>query len=354
MWNRNNFTHLLGIEWPIVVAPMAGGPSTPELVAAASNAGALGSFAAGYLPPDSVRDAVREIRRLTSRPFAVNFFAPELPVTPSQAEVERASAALRPLREEAGLGPAPAPAGLPRLEDQFEAALREGFAAISFTFGLPPRGLLEAARAAGAVSMGTATTEGEAATLEASGMDVVVAQGAEAGGHRGTFAGPPERALIGTMALVPRVARRVRIPVVAAGGIGDGRGVVAALALGASAAQLGTAFLACRESGASPPYKASVTMPADADRTGLTRAFSGRLARGLRNRFMDQMEGQPVLPYPLQNSLTADLRQVAARAGNAELLSLWAGQGPPPRSGAAAEIVASLVREVEAALDLLR
>jgi nitronate monooxygenase len=185
-------------------------------------------------------------------------------------------------------------------------------------------------------------------------MDVVVAQGAEAGGHRGTFAGPPERALIGTMALVPRVARRVRIPVVAAGGIGDGRGVVAALALGASAAQLGTAFLACRESGASPPYKASVTMPADADRTGLTRAFSGRLARGLRNRFMDQMEGQPVLPYPLQNSLTADLRKVAARAGNAEFLSLWAGQGPPPRSGAAAEIVASLVREAEAALDLLR
>jgi len=356
MWNRNDFTRLVGIEWPIIVAPMAGGPSTPDLVAAASNAGALGSFAAGYLPPDAVRDAVREIRRRTSRPFAVNFFAP-LPAerAPSPLEVERAQAALRPFRDEAGLGAPPAPSGLPRLDEQLDAALAEGFAALSFTFGILPGPVLERARRAGLVVMGTATTDTEAGLLEAAGVHAVVAQGAEAGGHRGTFAGPPERALIGTMALVPRVVRRVKVPVVAAGGIGDGRGLAAALVLGASAAQLGTAFLAAAESGASAPYKKAVAGPSGDDRTGLTRAFTGRLARGLRNRFLERMEGQPVLPYPLQNSLTQDLRQAAARGGNAELLSLWAGQGPAPRAGAAcADIVLSLVRDAQAALEGLR
>ncbi|HVP66269.1 MAG TPA: nitronate monooxygenase [Anaeromyxobacteraceae bacterium] len=356
MWNQNDFTRLVGIEWPIVVAPMAGGPSTPELVAAGSNAGALGSFAAGYLPPASVREAVREIRRRTARPFAVNFFAPSpLERPPSPAEVERAQAALRPFRDEAGLGPPPAPSGLPRLEDQLDAALSEGFAVLSFTFGVLPPSLMERARRAGVILLGTATHEGEADLLEAAGVHAVVAQGAEAGGHRGTFVGPPERGLIGTMALVPRLVRRVKVPVVASGGIGDGRGVAAALALGASAAQLGTAFLASAESGASAPYKRAVATPSEDDRTGLTRAFSGRLARGLRNRFMERMEGQPVLPYPLQNSLTQDLRQAAARTGNPELLSLWAGQGPAPRQGAScSDIILSLVRETEAALGSLR
>jgi len=356
MWNQNDLTRRLGIEWPIVVAPMAGGPSTPALAAAASNAGALGSFAAGYLAPDAVRDAVREIRRLTSRPFAVNFFARDSPAgPPSEVEVESAAAALRPLRAELALGPAAPPAALPGLDDQLDAALDAGFPVVSFTFGMLPPGALARVRAAGAVVLGTATTDEEAALLEAGGVDAVVAQGAEAGGHRGTFAGPAERALVGTMALVPRVARRVRVPVVAAGGIADGRGVLAALALGASAVQLGTAFLATPESGASAPYKAAVAEPAAGDRTALTRAFTGRLARSLRNRFVDEMEGRPVLPYPFQNSLTQDLRKAAARAGRADLLSLFAGQGAPPRAGVAAgDVVAALVREARAALDALR
>jgi nitronate monooxygenase len=356
MWNRNDFTRSLGIEWPILQAPMAGGISTPALAAAVSNAGGLGAFAAGALPPDAVRDGVREIRRLTARPFAVNFFTPDGPVaTATEAERDAAVAALRPFREEVGLGAPPRPSPLPRLEDQVEAALSEGFAAFSCTFGIPAAGLLERVRDAGALLVGTATTPAEAVALEAAGFDAVVAQGAEAGGHRGTFAGVPERALIGTIALVPRVASRVRIPVVAAGGIGDGRGVAAVLALGASAAQLGTAFLACAESGASAAYRAAVTAPDDGDRTALTTAFSGRMARGLRNRFIDGMAGKPVLPFPLQNGLTQDLRAAAARAGDAGLLSAWAGQGLAPRSGVpAAELLAAIVREAGAALDGLR
>jgi nitronate monooxygenase len=356
VWARNDLTRRLGIDWPIVQAPMAGGISTPALAAAVSNTGALGSFAAGYLAPGAVRDAVREIRRLTSRPFAVGFFAPEEAPAPSAGEVARAAASLRPFRDELGLGPPGPPAGLPALREQLEAALEAGFPVLSFTFGLLPRDALARARAAGVeVVLGTATTPEEAALLEASGADAVVAQGAEAGGHRGTFAGPAERALLGTVALVPRVAARVRLPVVAAGGISDGRGVAAALVLGASAAQLGTAFLACPESGAGPAYRAAVASASDGDRTALTRSFTGRAARGLRNRFVERMEGAPVLPYPLQNSLTQDLRQAAARAGKADLLSLWAGQGAPPRAGVGAgELVAALAREAGAALDALR
>lgn len=352
MWSENDLTRRLGLRWPIIQAPMAGGPSTPALVAAVSSAGALGSFAAGYLAPDAVRDAVREIRRLTSRPFAVNFFAAEAVPAPSEDDVARASQALRPFREEVGLGPPPPPAGLPPLDDQLDAALSVGFPVLSFTFGLLPPAALRRARGAGvATVLGTATTPEEASWLEVAGVEAVVAQGAEAGGHRGTFGGPAERALIGTMALVPRVRDRVRVPVVAAGGIGDGRGVAAALLLGASAAQLGTAFLACPESGASPLHKAAVTAPSEGDRTALTRAFTGRLARGLRNRFVDEMEGRPVLPYPLQASLGQDLRQAAARAGRPELLQMWAGQGGPPRDGQpAAALVESLAREAESAL----
>ena len=267
----------------------------------------------------------------------------------------RSVAALRPFRDEVGLGAPGPPADLPCLDDHLDAALAEGFAVLSFTFGLLPSATVRRARDAGVtVVLGTATTPEEAARLEGSGVDAVVAQGSEAGGHRGTFAGPPEHALVGTMALVPRVRARLRVPVVAPGGIADGSGVVAALALGASAAQLGTAFLACTESGASPAYEAAVTDPADRDRTALTRAFTGRLARGLRNRFIDGMEGRPLLPYPLQNSLTQDLRQAATRAGKADLLSLWAGQGAAPRGGVpAAEIVAGIVREAEEALATL-
>jgi nitronate monooxygenase len=356
MWNRNDFTRKLGIDWPILQAPMAGGISTPALAAAVANAGGLGAFAVGALPPDAVRAGIREIRRLTPRPFAVNFFTPgHVPSVPSDAELSTAAGAVRPFRAQVGLGDPERPGPLPRLEDQVDAALAEGFAVFSFTFGIPSPSIVSRVRKNGILVLGTATTPGEAAALEQAGADAVVAQGAEAGGHRGTFDADADRALIGTLALVPRIVDRVAIPVVAAGGISDGRALAAVLALGASAAQIGTAFLACAESGASPAYRAAVTDPDDGDRTALTRAFSGRPARGVRNRFIEGMEGRPVLPFPFQNALTQDMRAAAARAGDAGLLSMWVGQGPPPRTGSgAAEVMAEMVRRAGAVLDGLR
>ncbi len=355
MWFPNELTRRLGIEWPVLQAPMAGGISTPEMAAAVSEAGGLGAFAVGGLPPDAVRDGIRRIRGLTSRPFAVNFFTfGDAGPVPGAAALEAAAGALRPFRAEVGLGPPGAPRHPPSLDDQVDAALAEGFAVFSFTFGIPPPTILDRVRRAGARVVGTATTPGEAAALEAAGADVVVAQGAEAGGHRGTFE-PGDRALVGTLALVPRVADRVRVPVVAAGGIADGRGLAAALALGASGVQCGSAFLACAESGASPAYRAAVTAPDDGDRTAITEAFSGRRARGVRNRFVTGMEGRPVLPFPFQNGLTQDMRAAAGRAGDAGLLSMWVGQGPSPRAGmGAGDVVREMVREAAAVLDALR
>jgi nitronate monooxygenase len=345
----------LGIEHPIIQAPMAGGPSTPELTAAVSNAGGLGSFAGGYLPAEAIRDAIRAIRGLTSRPFAVNLFAP-VPAgsPPSAEEVERARRAVAPFRAEVGLPDAGPPGPLPSFADELRVVLEERVAAFSFTFGALPGEDVAALARSGALVMGTATNVREARALEAAGCHAIVAQSGEAGGHRGTFLGSPERGLAGTLSLLPQVVDAVRVPVVAAGGIMDGRGVAAAFALGAQAAALGTAFLACPESGASRAYKDALLAGADDDPTTLTRAFSGRLARGLRNRFTEAMAGAPLLPFPLQNALTADLRREAAKAGRSDLLSLWAGQAAPlARARGAGDLVRDLVREAEAAVAAL-
>ncbi len=341
----------IGVEYPVFQAPMAGGPSTPELTAAVSNAGGLGAMGAGYVSADALRQAIRATRALTSRPFCVNVFAPEAPASPSPDEVARAQAALAPFRTEVGLSAAGTPAAGQPFRDQLRVVLEERVPVFSFTFGaLAPEDVAALARN-GAVVMGTATSAREARALEATGVHAVVAQGAEAGGHRGTFLGPVEGGLAGTLALVPQIVDAVRVPVVAAGGIMDGRGIAAALALGAAAAALGTAFLACPESGASRPYKDAILARRDADETTLTRAFSGRWARGLRNRFTEALASAPVLPYPLQNAMTADLRREAARAGKADLLSLWAGQGVPlARARPAGELLRELVRETEAAV----
>jgi len=357
VWPDNPLLRRLSIEHPVIQAPMAGGPSTPELAAAVSSAGALGSWAGGYLAPEAIRAAIREIRRLTDRPFGVNLFVPEPARTPPSAdELAAASAALEPYRRELGLPVPERLAPRPRFEDQLEVVLEERVPVFSFTFGALDARAVRRLRERGTCVMGTATTPREAAELERAGVDAVVAQGAEAGGHRGSFGGPPEAGLIGTLALVPQVVDRVRLPVVAAGGIMDGRGLAAVLALGAAAAQMGTAFLATPESGASPAYKEAVLAPGEEDRTALTRAFSGRLARGVRNRFMVEVErAGAILPYPDQNALTQDIRQAAARGRRAELLSLWAGQAVPLATARGArEVVEATVTQAREVLRRLR
>lgn len=333
----------LGLRHPIVQAPMAGGPTTPALVAAVSEAGGLGSLGAAYLTPGEIRGAIAEIRRRTAKPFAVNLFVPG--AEPDPATVLPAIEALAPWYERYGLGP-PEPPSAPAFsfEEQLEVLIEERVPVISWIFGLPSAEALESMRRAGALLIGTATTVAEARRCAVAGVDAVVAQGAEAGGHRGSFG--VEGALVGTMALVPQIVDAVRLPVLAAGGIMDGRGVAAALALGAEAAVLGTAFLACDEAGTDEGFRAALAESND-ESTGLTRAFSGRWARGLRTRFAEEMAGEPIADFPLQNTLTGTLRKAARAAGDPEAVSRWAGQGSAMvRRGPAAELVARIAEEL--------
>ena len=337
---------MFGTRYPLIQAPMAGGPSTPELVAAVANAGGLGSLAAAYLSPAQITSAITRIRDLTDRPFAVNLFT--LDAAPLDRDPGPMLALLRGYHSELALPPPSLPERpAERFDEQAAAVLAARVPVFSFTFGIPAPAWLSAFRAAGTQVVGTATTVEEAELLAAAGVDAVVAQGAEAGGHRGTFSGRFEDAMVPTLALVRASVAAVRCPVLAAGGIMDGAGIRAALAHGAAAVLLGTAFLVCPESGAPAAHKAAVLAAAE-DTTVVTRVFSGRPARGLRNRFVTEVEphGDAVLPFPWQNAATRTLRAAAARAGTADLLSLWAGQRARlARALPAAELVATLAAE---------
>jgi|tagenome__1003787_1003787.scaffolds.fasta_scaffold20982675_2 nitronate monooxygenase len=348
----------IGIEHPIIQAPMAGGATTPALVSAVSNAGALGFIGAAYLTPDQILEQARMVREQTERPFGINLFVP-VPRTSAPASAEAALEALAPYHAELGLPQPAVPARTAQdFDEQLAAAVESGAAVFSFTFGLLSESSMGLVRSRGMVVIGTATTVEEAVALERSGVDAVVAQGSEAGAHRGTFgAAPFEAAMVGTMALVPQVADGVRVPVIASGGIMDGRGIAASFALGAAAVQMGTAFLLADESGIPDGYKDAIAGARETD-TRVTRAFSGRAARGIANRFMDEIEalGDTVnLGYPAQNALTRPLRTAAAKQNRPEFLSLWAGQGLRlARRAPAASIVRHLVAETDATLHRLR
>ncbi len=338
---------LLGVRLPIIQAPMAGGPNTAELVSEVSRAGALGSIAAGYSSPEEIVELIGRVRATVAGSFAVNLFAPTR-VEPSSPEAAaEASRILDAFRAEVGLPPGvPAPPAPDRFPAQLEAVLRGRPHVFSFTFGCPPPEALRALHARSIVVMGTATTVEEALALDDAGVDAICVQGAEAGGHRGTFLGRFEDALVGTMTLLSQVVVCVRAPVIAAGGIMDGRGISAALSHGAAAVQLGTAFLACPEAGTSPAHRQALVSEA-ARRTVITRAFSGRPARGIRNRVTDAFEGKEVPPFPEQQARTRELRDAAAKQGRVDLMQLWAGQGAPlVRQLPAAELVETLAREM--------
>jgi nitronate monooxygenase len=351
MWNDTAATRRLGLAAPIVQGPFGGGLSAVDLVVAVCESGGLGSFGVHHLGASGIRDVAAQIRAGTRRGFALNLWIPhdhgdDPRLTDGQwtAAVEL----LRPYYQELGV-PLPArPARFtPRYEEQVETVLELAPAVFSFVFGVPSASVLERCRSAGIATLGAATTPAEAKLLADAGVDMIVATGFEAGGHRVSFLREPEDCLTGTLALVPQVVDAVRVPVIAAGGIADGRGVAAALKLGASAVQIGTAFLACEESNAAPLHRAKLFSP-DARSTALTRAFSGRLARSVHNEFMDAMRGKEHLfaPYPVQNWLTAQYRAAALAAGRADIISLWSGQGAPLlRHRRAAELFRSLLEE---------
>lgn len=343
-----SFCEQFGLTIPVVQAPMAGGPTTPELVAAVSNAGGLGSLAVEYVSPAQIEKDIARVRELTQRPFAVNLFSPD---ADEELAGDFASLAnsLRPYHDRLGI---PAPempksAG-EKFEEQIEVICRLRVPIVSFTLGIFPAALMEKLKRQSTYVIGTATTVKEAEILEQSGVDAIVAQGSDAGGHRGTFTTEAEKVLIGTMSLVPQVMDAVSVPVLASGGIMDGRGVVAALALGASAAQMGTAFLASDEAGSNAAAREAL-LQAHEDETTITRAFSGRPARGLRNEFASQWEESGLKPmsFPWQNAATRPMRSAAAKANDAGLQSVWAGQGLRMlRRGSAASIVDQIRQEI--------
>ncbi|HEU4409446.1 MAG TPA: nitronate monooxygenase [Polyangiaceae bacterium] len=355
MLTKTRVTERLGLLYPVVQGPFGGGISTAELAAAVSEAGGLGSYGAHILSPAQITELVADLKRRTARPFAVNLWVPQ-PDEPRSIAPEafaRHVERLRPHLRRFGLADPPLPERFAQpFDEQARAALDARPPVLSFVMGQPPAWVLEAARERGIATIGTATTVDEAVALDRAGVDLVVASGSDAGGHRGAFLRPAELSLVGTLSLVPQIVDAVSCPVIAAGGIADGRGLAAALALGAGAAQVGTAFLACHESGASAAHRAALAGP-EARVTVLTRAFSGRLARGIVNEFVRVMAAheRDLPPYPIQNWLTQPLRKAAADAGEADWLSLWAGQSAAlARPRPAAELVRELVAGAEVAL----
>lgn len=349
MWPSNALTERLGIELPIIQAPMAGA-ATPELAAAVSNAGALGSLGFGTSSIASIGDQVAAYSQRSHRPLNWNFFC-----HPEPTDVEARSAAMRrsmaPIFAERGL-PNPA-VPLPPFGtfggEHVTLIETHRPRIVSFHFGLPAPDLLAAVKAMGAMIMCSATSAAEAQLLAEQGTDVIIAQGVEAGGHRGTFTGLAVTQQAGTIALVPQVVDAVDRPVVAAGGIADGRGIAAALMLGASAVQIGTAFLFCPEAQMSAAHREALRRSRD-DSTRVTSLFSGKPARSIVNALMENLQGieGDVAPYPTQTSLIAPLRH-----DNGQWSSLWSGQAAAlGREMPAAELVAQLANEVEGLLSV--
>jgi nitronate monooxygenase len=333
-WPDTRVSALLGIRYPIIQGPFGGGLSTPRLVGAVTGAGGLGSYGAHYVKPDQLSSLVDELRAATNGgQFAVNLWVethdlpePEM----DQARFDAAVRALAPVYEASGSEPPTHPARFAAtFEEQFEALLRNPPPVFSFVFGIPPQWALDACRERSIATIGTATTPDEVRALDDAGVDLIVASGFEAGGHRGAFLAPAEDSLVGTMPLVRIAAEEVGTPIVAAGGIADSRGILAAHALGAEGVQIGTAFLATEESGATPEHRALLRTDAGR-RTILTRQFSGRLGRGLRNRLTDELvDAEAIAPYPYQGYLLKPLIDAARARGDTSVVAMWSGQGAP-------------------------
>ena len=334
MWKNTEVTRRLKLDVPIVQGPFGSGLSAVDLVVAVSEGGGLGSFGVHHLDGAGIRAIDAQIRARTRRAYALNLWIPLGDSDdPRVSDTQWAGAidVLRPYFTELDVPLPVRPARFgPYYQEQIETLLELRPPVFSFVFGVPSSDVLDRCGSAGIATLGAATTPAEAKLLADAGVDMIVASGFEAGGHRVSFLREPEDCLTGTMALIPQVVDTVKVPVIAAGGIADGRGIAAALKLGAAAAQIGTAFLACEESNATPLHREKL-FSADARRTTLTRAFTGRLARSVHNGFIDALrdKDKSLVPYPVQAWLTAQLKTAALAANRADVISLWSGQGAP-------------------------
>ncbi|MCL1695989.1 MULTISPECIES: nitronate monooxygenase [unclassified Lysinibacillus] len=305
----------------IIQAPMAG-VTTPKFVAACAEEGILGSIGAGYLDGEQTKNFIQEVKKLTKKPFAVNLFVQEEPRIDIDV-LQKARMALQPFYDELGLSPVQSVMSKEVFKDQVQAVIDENVAICSFTFGLPSEEVIQRLKDNNVYLIGTATTLEEAKRVEQAGMQAVVLQGGEAGGHRGSFTEPMQ--LVDLHNLLQQVVGQISIPIIAAGGIVTKEDVSKALAMGAQAVQVGTALLVADECEISSLYK-NALLESKAQQTTITRAFSGKPARGLANDFTERMKDAVVAPYPLQNDLTSTIRKESAKQGKAGYLSMWMGE----------------------------
>ncbi|MDI6531733.1 NAD(P)H-dependent flavin oxidoreductase [Bacillus mycoides] len=347
---------ILQIKYPIIQAGMAGAITTSELVAAVSNSGGLGTLGAGYMSQEQIREAIYKIRELTNKPFGVNLLLTK-EIQIEEEKINEAKVLLSGVNRELGIEEEKT-LKLPKsYKEQLQVLLEEKVPVVSFAFQTLEKEEIDDLKKEGIKVIGTATHVAEAKALAKLGVDIIVGQGSEAGGHRGTFIGKEQDAMIGTFALIPQLVAEVpHIPIVAAGGVMNGQGLVAAFALGAEAVQMGSAFLTSEESITHDVYKEAILHSTDTSTT-VTRAFSGKYARGIRNEFIEKHEGREEnLPmYPVQNVLTSKIRQEAAKQKKEEYMSLWAGQASSlARTESAQHVVKRVMKEAENVIEQLQ
>lgn len=331
MTQETRVTKKLNIKHPIIQGPFGGGLSAIPLVSAVSNSGGLGSFGAHYMDNTEIENLVSSIRQHTKNPFAINLWVSDHDrdgLTLSKEAYDKVYDILEPYFIELKLSKPEYPERFgQKFDDQIMGILKSAPPSFSFVYGIPDSEILKECKKRNITTIGTATTVEEAVALDDAGVDLIVATGFEAGGHRVSFLKSSEESLIGGLSLIPQAADQVKAPIIAAGGIADGRAIKAAFALGAEAVQIGTAFLACIESNAPAVHK-NILLSSAAKNTGLTRAFTGRLARGIKNRIFNEMEQHinNIAPYPAQAWITNQLKKAAIDQSRADLMSLWSGQ----------------------------
>lgn len=351
MWYNTKAKDILGIQYPILLGPFGGNLSTVALTAAVSNAGGLGGYGAYTMSPQEIFEVDKQIKAATNKPYNINLWVsdhdiPETGLTDEQ--FNKAKAVFKPYFDEAGI-PLPEKPGpfQSRFENQLEVILDVKPKVFSFMFGVPSDDVLEQCRRSGIVTVGAATTLDEAIFLDSKGVDMIIASGFEAGGHRPSFLKDSESSLTGTFVLLQLIKEKVKTPIIAAGGIATGKGIAAALTLGADAAQIGTAFLACEESNALPVHREMLFSDA-AKYTTLSRAFTGRLGRGLTSRVAKEILGKEdhILPFPLQTTFIAPLRKAAIDQEKWDMILFWGGQiSPILKHTKALELMDSLIEE---------
>src|SRR5215217_49393 len=360
MWYKTKASKTLGIQYPILQGPFGGNLSSVQLVSTVSNSGGLGGFGAYTLSPQEISEVDRQIKAATNKPYNINLWVSDVDAIDgvvSDEHFNRSSKLFKPYFEELGIALPEKPAPFKtRFENQIEVILHQKPPVFSFMFGIPSADILEQCRRLGIVTVGAATTLDEAIALEDAGVDLVIASGFEGGGHRPSFLSPAESSTTGTFVLIQLLKEKIKTPVIAAGGIANGKGVAGALALGADAVQIGTAFLATDESNATAIHKQMLFSPAS-NYTALSRAFTGRLGRGITNRIAKDVitKEKDFLPFPFQTQFMSALRKAAIEQEKWDMIFFWGGQiAPILKHTKAAELMRSIVEDTNAYFQQLK